>query len=440
MAASKGTVKMMQVAYNILFMGTAVLWLPFFMLTLLHPKRRATIRHRLGWMAGTTPKAVDSLPKRPIWIHALSVGEVLSAEPLVKSVLQHLSTHPVVFSVSTRTGMEMARRLFEGHVQQIIYYPYDFIFSVRRIVESVDPHLVVIVETDIWPNFLFHLKQRGVPVLWVNARISRATLKGYRALGRFARTLLDTFFRIGAQSNLDVDRLTVLKLPQDKVMLTGNMKFDQETCPEPGEVDRQLRTQLGIHPDQMVLVAGSTHAGEETVLISSFAELKTQFSKLIMVLAPRDPLRAESIAKLCRGKDLTVGFLSSLSTSADANDIWIVNTIGLLRRLYAIADIAVVGGSFVAQGGHNPLEPAVYGKPLLFGPDMSDFNTVAQLLVTSKAALQIESSDLYAAMAGLLQDAQRRQHMGAQALKVFNVNQGAVDKSVAIINHALNIG
>lgn len=176
------------------------------------------------------------------------------------------------------------------------------------------------------------------------------------------------------------------------------------------------------------------------MLISSFAELKTQFSKLIMVLAPRDPLRADSVAKLCRGKDLTVGFLSSLSTSADANDIWIVNTIGLLRRLYAIADIAVVGGSFVAQGGHNPLEPAVYGKPLVFGPDMSDFNTVAQLLVKSKAALQIESSDLRVTIAGLLQDAQRRQQMGAQALKVFNVNQGAVNKSVAMIKHALNIG
>lgn len=430
----------MQLVYNILFVGTGFFWLPVFMLTLIHPKRRATLRQRLGCSGrAATTKAIVPFSKRPIWIHALSVGEVLSAEPLVKRVLQHLSTHPVVISVSTRTGMEMAHRLFDSQVQRIIYYPYDFILSVKQVIDRVDPQTVVIVETDIWPNFLFHLHQRGVPVLWANARISDATLKGYRKLGRFARTLLNTFCRIGAQSQLDTERLAVLQLPQDKVVLTGNIKFDQEACAAPAEFERQQRAALGLDPDRRVLVAGSTHAGEEAPLISSFMELKQQFNKLIMILAPRDPLRADSVANLCRGKGLSVGFLSSLTTPVFANDVWIVNALGLLRQLYAIADIAVVGGSFVAQGGHNPLEPAVYAKPLLFGQDMRDFNNMAQLLVKNKAAIQIESSKLCVTIAGLLKDAQLRQYMGAQALKVFNSNQGAVDKTMTMIKHALDI-
>lgn len=437
MAPAIVTLKLAQLLYNVVFIGITALGAPFFILTLIRPKRRVTVRHRLGGLDCCVKQSGGMPSMQPIWIHALSVGEVLSAEPLVLRVLEHLATHPVVISVSTQTGMETARRLFDDKVQKIFYYPYDFTFSVRQVVDRVDPLLVVVVETDIWPNFLFHLKRRGVPVLWVNARISSATFKGYRILGRFARIVLDTFFRIGAQSNQDADRLAVLQLPEDKVMLTGNVKFDQEGCVAPEEVDRRIRMDLKIDPDRQILVAGSTHAGEEALFLSCFAELKLQFKKLSILLAPRDPLRAESITKLCSAKGLTFGYISDLNTSVASCDVWIVNAIGLLRQLYAIADIAVVGGSFVAQGGHNPLEPAAYAKPILFGPDMSDFSAVAQLLLRNYAAMQIQSEDLEGTIAGLLNDASHRQRMGAQALKVFNVNKGAVDKTLTMIEHAL---
>ncbi len=433
--------EIMQLLYNAIMVSGTAAGLPVLMASLLRPKRRATMLYRLGWKCDRIKSDLAAETKKPIWIHALSVGEVISAEPLVERLHQKLPEHPLVFSTSTQTGMATAQRLYGGMVQSIFYYPYDYLFAVHRITRMVDPRLVVIVETDLWPNFLFHLKKKGVPAVWVNARISANTYKGYRLLGDFARSVIDTFAQIGAQSNMDADRLAFLELPADKVELTGNVKFDQTGCGDPVVFGRQLRKDLGIEPAQPVLVFGSTHPGEEEAALGLFLQLKQQHTDLVLILAPRDPGRADSVAKLFREKKVSVKFLSSLKVEAGSVfcDVRIVNTIGLLRDLYAVADIAFVGGSLVSQGGHNPLEPAAFGKPVLFGSDMSDFSSVARLLLRNYAAVQTDADGLYTVVAGLLKDAPLREQMGRQALKVFNVNKGAVDKTMAAIENALSL-
>ncbi len=431
----------MVMIYNLLLSGAVLLGLPLLLGMLLMPRRRGMFFYRLGVRRDHLAFGERlKQKKKAIWIHALSVGEVLSAEPVVCLLLEHEPDVPIVFSATTGSGMRTARQLFEGKVTAVINFPYDLLFSVRRVIRMVNPTLVVIVETDLWPNFLWQLERWHIPALLVNARLSDSSFRGYKRLGRLMSQALATLDGIGAQTRPDAERFVKLGAPAGTVTVTGNVKFDQ-AIPENGdEAGRVLRASMGIVPERIVVVMGSTHSGEELAGIQLLESVKEKSLHILLIIAPRDPAKAEKVAERFSEAGLRVGFLDELAykDACRACDVLVVNTIGLLRRLYDLADIAFVGGSLVPEGGHNPLEPAAAGCPILFGPDMSDFMEVAERLTAAGAAICVQDNEAFCRETKRLTgDLSLRQAMGCRGRRVFIDNRGASRRIVEMIHDTL---
>lgn len=430
--------------YNILFCAAGILGLPLILPAMLaSPKLRATFPGRLG--LNRPPGAAAALPAargagRRIWLHALSVGEVLSAVPLARELKNRMKNCDLCFSVSTATGLELAGRLLRDVADAVFFYPYDLIFSVRQAIRRIDPALVVIVETDIWPNFLHQLAARDVPVLLVNARLSARSFAGYRHFSFFFRQVLPGFARICTQSAADAERFRKLGFPPGRIAVTGNVKFDRMDRPLSQAEADSLRCRLKVPPGRKVLLAGSTHDGEEAVVSEAWMRLRREGLDTTLIVAPRDPRRAPALAQLCGDQETSVGRLSHLETHWEGPppDIIIVDTIGELRKLYAVADAAFVGGSLVRGGGHNPLEAAAYSKPILFGPDMSDFAEISTLLVQAGGACRVrDGAELFVRLKPLLTGGPAADAMGAAANRVFNENKGAVARNLEVIMEVL---
>ncbi len=403
---------------------------------LVSDKRRKTVLQRLGIKQlpeSIRKNRVDRPENRPVWVHALSVGEVLSSIELVKGLKAGLNRRNIVFSVSTKTGFEIASKLLKEHVDSIFYFPYDFLISVKHIVRQVDPGLVLIVESDIWPNFLSEMEKREVPVILVNARLSERSFSGYSKIPFFSKRLFSFFTKICVQSGEDALRFSLLGIPSNKIIITGNIKFDQEYDLVPETEIEKLKQIMHIKPYQKILLAGSTHKGEEEIICDAVARVKKKFPSLFLIITPRDPERAESVCRICKAAGffaVTMSDIENIEPDAEIDAI-IVDKIGVLRRLYALADMAFIGGSLVKSGGHNPLEPAAYSKPVMFGRDMSDFRDIAYLLVESGGAVRVEDAEsIYSVVSKLLADDRKAGEMGNKALKVFNANKGAVSKTL----------
>ena len=434
----------MIVLYNILLFIVIVLGFPLIVpAILISDKRRKTVFQRLGLVSiptGVRENRRHSTDQKPIWIHALSVGEVLSAVPLIKEISTRFDHRKVFVSVSTKTGFEIASKHFSKITDAVFYYPYDLIFSVKHIVGKVDPALVVIVESDIWPNFLFEMRKRNVPVVLVNARLSKRSLRGYQRFKFFAKPLFLFFAHICTQSLEDARRFKTLDLPSGRITVTGNIKFEQEYNSLPVAEIENLRRQLQVQSSQKILLAGSTHKGEEEILLEAFGRMKREFEDLLLIVAPRNPERAGSVQRIFQSVGLAAVLMKSLErmTPANRHDVLVVDTIGVLKSLYALADIAFVGGSLVNCGGHNPLEPAVFSRPILFGYDMSDFAEIADMLVAESGAVRVRDAEsLYHSASKLLKDDQKAKEMGQRALKVFADNKGAVDKTLKVLEECL---
>jgi 3-deoxy-D-manno-octulosonic-acid transferase len=358
------------------------------------------------------------------------VGEVLSAIPFVDGLTERFPKESIVFSVSTHTGFQIATERLTGQVTEIFFFPYDFIVSVKRAANKIAPDLMVIIETDIWPNFLFELKKRSVPVLLANARLSNRSFAGYRRLSFFISNILEVFRKIFVQSPEDARRFVRLGVPEKRLRVSGNFKFDRTYDP-PAEAEfERLKQLMHIKPLQKILLAGSTHKGEETVILKAFTLLKEKYPDLLLIIAPRNPQRAVTVLRL----SASAGWKSSLWKSLNPEghekpfDVIVVDAIGLLTRLYALSDIAYVGGSMVNAGGHNPLEPAAFSKPILFGPDMSDFDEISRMLIEAGGAMRVSSADdVYHGAALLIGDNQKARNVGRAAFGVFGANKGAVD-------------
>ena len=434
----------MIVLYNILLFIVLVVGFPLIVpAILISDKRRKTVLQRLGLAsmpAGVMPNRSLYPAQKPIWIHALSVGEVLSAVPLIKEINNRFENRKVFVSVSTRTGFEIASKHFRKIANAVFFYPYDLPFSVKRIAGRVDPALVVIVESDIWPNFLFEMRKRSIPAVLVNARLSKRSLRGYKRFKFFSKPLFLFFAHICTQSLEDARRFKTLDVPSSRITVTGNIKFEQEYNPLPVAEIENLRQRLQMQPSQKILLAGSTHKGEEEILLEAFGRMKMDFGDLLLIVAPRDPERAGSVQRTFQAAGFAAVLMKSLDRMEPANryDVLVVDTIGVLKSLYALADAAFVGGSLVNCGGHNPLEPAVFSKPIIFGYDMSDFAEIADMLVAERGAVRVpDAESLYHAASKLLKDDQKAYEMGQRALKVFTDNKGAVDKTLKVIEESL---
>ncbi len=429
----------MMLLYNILLLSGMTAGLPLLIfLVLLYPKRRNTVLQRIGMTKlPSRSRNAGMRENRRIWIHALSVGEVRSALPLVTAWKEHFPRTEICFSASTQSGFETARHMMKEHVSYIFHFPYDLIFSVKHIVSRIDPDIVVIVETDIWPNFLTEMRLRRIPVFLVNTRLSRKSFAAYKKFSFFTKPLFQTFAKICPQSIADAVRFQQLGISTDRIVLTGNMKFDQSvTVPEDHEI-RQMRKNLGIVSGRKIMIAGSTHEGEEILISKVYSSLKRDFPDLCLIIAPRNPDRAVTVCRIFREQGHTARKMADAEKNPSLScDAIVVDRIGVLKDLYALADIAFVGGSLVPLGGHNPLEPAAFAKPVLFGPHMSDFAAVSEMLIEAGAAVLVgDEHSLYEAALDFLRNESRVYEAGKQGQRVFCENRGAVERTVEVIRH-----
>lgn len=370
----------------------------------------------------------------PIWVHALSVGEVLSAEPLVKALAHRYGSGSLVFTASTRTGIDTARRTIGPHVRDVRHFPYDTLFSVERALKVIRPRRVVIVETDIWPNFLYRLKRRRTPVHLVNARLSNRSFAGYRRVKFLMAPLLAVFGCICAQTDLDRRRFMDLGVAERRLRTVGNIKFDQAPVRVSSQDLRRLRETFCLPANALVWVAGSTHDGEEGLLGSALRRLRAVGLDPVLIVAPRDPGRAKEVCRTLIRSGVAAVTMDRIRMQPNPSKVVVVDRIGILRDLYALADVTFVGGSLVRVGGHNPLEPASLAKPVLFGPHTDDFGWICQTLETAGGALRVEDERQLAGQTGrLMVNHDWRRHIGRRAYDVFLANRGAVERTLAAI-------
>lgn len=422
--------------FNTLMLFVLLIAFPVILsLVLTSEKRRKTVLQRLGF--GQFPKQKSKKrgsteTEQPVWVHALSVGETFSSIELVKTLRKKFNHRKIYFSVSTATGFDEARKRLAPETDHIFFYPYDLVFVVRKIIRRVSPSLFVLVESDLWPTFLLELKKMNVPSVLVNARLSSGSFVGYKRFSMIMLPVLNTFEKICVQSEEQGRRFMQIGVKPNKICVTGNLKFDQKPDTVSTTNRVSMKKALAISENSKVFLAGSTHPGEEKMLLESFKRLKSEFPELVMIIAPRNPERADEICGLAMGSGLTAAKMGQKETNAP--EVIVVDTMGILGRLYAIADIAFVGGSLVNFGGHNPLEPAIFAKPILFGIYMSDFPEISQMLLRAKGAVQVKNpKDLYHRVRDLLTDPAKGEIIGTHAFEVFQANQGAVEKTAAVI-------
>lgn len=417
--------------YHIITVVVFFLCLPFLpVVWICSAKRRANLLQRLGLFTRFPDKEVNT---RRIWVHALSVGEVNSSLPLVNAFKKKYPGHHIVFTASTKTGFERALDLMHpdrtgSPVTAVGYFPFDIWFAVIRIVGRIAPDMICLVETDLWPGFLSVMHQRRIPVVLVNARMSQKSLKGYRCLGPLTRLFFSTLSCVMAQTRQDALGFEQVGVAGNRIQVTGNIKFDQP-CPElsPQEMSDIIRD-LGFQMGDRIMMAGSTHSGEEPMVVRAFIQARQTTPSLKLVIAPRDPGRCAPLLKELPLAGFKVASYLDPFESKQGADIIFLNTIGVLAKAYAVCVFAFVGGSLVAKGGHNLLEPAMFGKPVLFGPHMTDFDEMAQLFVQGKGGIQIEDERALAdELEKMLRDSDHCTRTGHNARQIFKDNAGALN-------------
>jgi 3-deoxy-D-manno-octulosonic-acid transferase len=355
------------------------------------------------------------------------VGEILSAVPLIKVLHPGLKPARLHLSVSTKSGYDMARARLEGFYDGLFYFPFDLLFSVRRAFAKVAPTLFVLVETDIWPGFMAEIGRRRIPGFMINGRLSPASLKKYRLAKPVFSPALNAFHRIYPQSPLDCASFRQLGVLPKKLADPGNLKFDAALASASPEQLEKVRAKLAPEAGHRMLVAGSTHEGEEVVLRRVFIQLRRRVPELKLIVVPRHPHRAEEVYRLFVHEGFHVVSYSMLPQKDF--DVVVVDTFGVLGALYAFGDVAYVGGSLVPKGGQNPIEPAAAGKPVLFGPDMSDFPDVSKLLITQGGAIRVHSEeDLAAHCDRLFSDRDLCARLGEKNRALVEAHRGTTDR------------
>lgn len=407
--------------YNILLSLVFLVALPLLpLLPLLGKRFSAGLGQRLGYYPPTLTRALAKA--RPVWIHASSVGEVRSIETLVRELKTRQPRRRILLSTFTHTGHGIAEKI--AGVDGAIYLPLDCWWIVRRALRQWNPALLLIAETEIWPNLLSECFRRGIPAVMVSGRLSARSLPRYRRFGGFFRQVFGRFAAIGAQSAEDAARMVTLGADARRVTVVGSLKSGGA----PAQTSRYANVPRN---GKKLLIAGSTHGGEEEILLASFATLRRKFAELSMVLAPRHPQRFDEVEALLRRSGFSYQRRSRIGDAElFACDILLLDTLGELGELFACGDIAFVGGSLVDVGGHNILEPARAGKAILFGPHMSNVAALAEQFKAAGAALEVaDGAALTTALAELLADDVKRLAMGRRALAASAQDDGAIERN-----------
>lgn len=428
----------MYLVYSLATSLAFVLAAPYFLYQALrHQKYFGSLRQRLGYLPLSFN--LDSDPS--IWVHAVSVGELLSVRPLLAELRRRYPTLRLFLSTTTRTGQELARRS-HLEVDGVFYFPFDWMFAVRRTMSRVRPRLVVVVETEIWPNLLRECRRRGIRTVVVNGRISHRSFPRYRLVRPFFRRVLADVDRFCVQGEETSRRLLELGADPARLTVTGSLKFDAlDAVARPGRAPSRVLRFFRVSPQRLVFVAGSTQRGEDHAVIRAFNQLRTSTAgaNALLVIAPRHPERFGEVERLCRQEGLLTTRRSELPIDAEPRaDAVVLDTIGELAALYQIATAVFVGGSLVPAGGHNVLEPAACGKPVIFGPHMENFAEIASEFLANGAAIQVRSArELVHEVISLMGDPVRRARLGAAARALVDANRGARDRTLAAIGSLL---
>jgi len=398
------------------------------------------------------------LAKGNIWVHALSVGEVVSAIPLVDSLRIEFPDKDIVFTVTTVTGMAIAREKLDAKVKAVLTMPVDASWSVQRIVNFVKPSVFILIETDIWPALLCSLKRKGIKSILVNGRISPRTFRSYGKAPFLVQKMFDPLHVCLMQSDLDRERLLQVGLNKEKVITAGNIKFDRNMAPMREEERQGWLDALGLEPADPLWVAGSTHPGEEEILLDVFKRLRVSFPRLRLIVAPRDTGRSDEIVTLTSGRGLKAVLRTGVSeqlvtrnpqpatrhtSSGGSNgfDVLVLNTMGELGRIYGLGSVCFVGGSLVPVGGHNLLEPASFGIPVVFGPHTHNFVSMAESLFEGGGGHRVRNGDeLYRTMKTFFENAEVRTRSGARAKAFEENNRRALKRVVDYVRWSIAHG
>ncbi len=403
-----------------------------------------TLRQRLGRLPREilerAAPASDGEKQRPvIWIHAVSVGEVLAAACLVENLKQRYTSCRVFISTTTETGQRLALERLP-RAEGVFYFPLDWMVAVRRALRAIRPALIIVMETEIWPNFLREAEQRGIPVIFANARVSERSFAQYRRWKFLVESLFAQAMKGAtlflAQTPEDARRLVAMGAPEEIVKVTGNLKYDAEP-PASGAFTAWLEEQFSRQERWPVLVAGSVVAEEEEAVLAAYDIVQRRWRRALLILAPRKPERFPAAAAIAAedGWNVVLRSRLDLSVALEENaEVLLVDSIGELAGLYRLADAAFVGGSLVPSGGHNILEPAWFGRPPVFGRSMENFQDMAAQFLTARAGIQVSSGEhLGRVWVQLIENDAVREQMGRAARSLSERNRGATQRSLAQI-------
>lgn len=421
----------MYLAYSLLLSLGLIVLIPYFLFqALAHGKYIAGLRQRLGSLPPTNGKPV-------IWLHCVSVGETQAARPLAQRVKQQFPHHALVVSTITLTGQKLARDVFRTQAESVFYFPFDWRWSVRRALKKINPAAVLLMETELWPNFLRECKAQRIPVALVNGRISRQSFRRYRLITFFLRRLLSCLSLAVMQSETDAGRLQALGMSDDKLYTAGNLKFDAQVAGELSAKTAEIRERFGFRASVPLILAASTHAPEEEVLLESIKLL--QPARLL--IAPRHPERFNEVATLIQKSGLSWTRRTDSPAADDKSaTVILLDTIGELPATYSLADVVFVGGSIVDRGGHNVLEPAAAGAAVVTGAHTHNFHAIVDLMCEANAIVQLPPVETSAAapeltyvLKNLLANTSEREELGRRAKQLVTDNQGATDRTIKLI-------
>jgi len=429
---------MVYLPYNLLLLLSVLFLVPYYLLRgFRYGKSRRGIRERLGYYS---PQQLISLrEKKIIWIHAVSVGETRAAKPLVKQLRVKYPDMQILLTNVTETGHAVAMK--DSDIDLCLFFPFDFSWAVRRSIATINPEIIIIVETEIWPNFTQQAHKLDIPLVLVNGRISDRSFPRYRKVKFLLRPILDCFSAFCMQSQTDAERIISLGAPDLRVENTGNLKFDHELIETSAE---QLQLQKGLYrlPEHVaIMVAGSTHDKEEKLLLDAYHQLATQIErKLLLVLIPRHPERKREVQQLLNDSGFTCRLRSELTPESELlspGDVLLVDTLGEVLNLYGVADLVFVGGSLVPIGGHNLLEAALVSKPVIFGPHISNFKEISAKLIRAGAGVKVDNiQGLVRQSVVILNDPVRSRAMGAAGSSLIIENAGTTERTIRLISKA----
>lgn len=431
--------------YSVLFILIVITILPFLMLRMLGSGQFKRFREMWGFLPEDVLRRVEG--RKCIWVHAVSVGEIVAASPIVQEIAKMMPNQVILLSVTTTTGYEMAKRMIP-EAAGIIHFPLDLPWLVNRLIRRIKPSLFMVVETELWPNFLKAAKRHDVKTMMANGRISDTSFRRYHYLLRIVKDMLDQLDCFCMQSAQDADYIVALGADPARVIVTGNTKFDQPYAEISLRQQDELRKMLGLRQAGPIIVAGSTHKGEEELLIAAFKTLLDDFPRACMVIAPRQVKRAAEIMDLCQKAAIPAASRTEIipdeegqsAASSSRRQIVILDTIGELSQVYSIADLVFVGGSLVPKGGHNILEPAAHGKPVLVGPHMFNFKEIYASLSQRGACITVkDKNELSVQMNILLKDPQQWMRMQREALQIIEENKGASVRNARFVKQLVKM-